>query len=177
MASALALPEETLTGLPFPYRSLIALLAVAMIIATLVVQGLSLRPLIRWLRVPSDRSSESELLTARIHTTEQVLDFLSNGKHDLDGESAALARVRGFFEDRLADLRSSLEIENGTDAPDRPEDFATIAEQRLWWETARVERRALLDLRHRQQISDEAMREIQRDIDLLEARIIPAGAA
>ncbi len=175
LASALALPEETATGLPFPYRSLIALLAVAVIIATLVVQGLTLRPIIRRLRLPSDRSSEEEQLVARIHTTERVLDWLAGPAKSVCSESAAFLRVRAFFEDRLADLRSSLEIETGTEAPDRPEQFNTIAEQRLWWETARVEREALLDLRRQQRIGDEALHEIERDIDLLEARIIPSG--
>ena len=171
LAAALALPRETATGLPFPYRNLIMLLTIAVIGATLIVQGLTLRPLIRRLRLPKDYSSEEEQLNARIFAIERVVERIG----DVKAPAAAVERVRGFYEDRLTTARAQLEDVSGTDQVDRPEQFDSIAEQRLWWAMAQVEREALLELRRTRQIGDEAMHEIERDLDLLEARIVPRG--
>jgi len=84
-----------------------------------------------------------------------------------------MERIRGYYTDRLADLSAQLEIETGTDAPAKPGEFQSIAEQRVWWELARIEREAVVSLRRSRKIGDEAMHRIERDIDLLEARIIP----
>lgn len=173
LASVLALPIETATGLPFPYRNLLILLTFAVILATLLVQGLTLRPLIAWMRLPHDRSSEAEQLTARLHANEKVMERIGQLEAAGAGPLVVLERVRGYYEDRGAELRSRLEEEEGTEGRERPGEFQTIAEQRIWWELARVERDAVVAMRRRQEIGDEAMREIEREIDLLEARIVP----
>lgn len=173
LAAAFALPLETASGLPFPYRSLLLLLTLAVIVSTLLVQGLTLRPLVCFLRLPEDRSSEEEEVTARIHSTEQVLGHLAHLEQRNAAPAQILDRIRGFYEDRLAELRSRLEEETAVEAPGRPSQFSSIAEQRVWWELARVERQAILELRNNQEIGDEAMHQIERDIDLLEARIVP----
>jgi len=173
LAAAFALPVETHSGLPFPYRALLLLLTLAVIVSTLLLQGLTLRPLVRFLRLPEDRSSEEEEVRARIHATGQVLDHLAYLQQRGSAPEQILDRVRGFYEDRLAELRSRLEEETAIETPERPGEFGSIAEQRVWWEVARIERQALLDLRKSQEIGDEAMHQIERDIDLLEARIVP----
>lgn len=173
LAAALALPMETAKGLPFPYRSLLLFLTFAVIVSTLVLQGLTLRPIVRLLRIPEDRSSEEEELAARIYATEQVLEKLTELEDQSTASPAILERVRGFYEDRLAEFRAQLEQETGSEIPDRPEQFQSIMEQRIWWEVARVEREAVLTLRRNRTIGDEAMHQIERDIDLLEARIVP----
>jgi CPA1 family monovalent cation:H+ antiporter len=173
LAAAFALPLETNSGLPFPYRSLLLLLTLAVIAATLLLQGLTLRPLICFLRVPEDRSSEEEELHARIHAAEQVLEHLAHAESRNAAPAPILERVRGYYEDRLAEFRSRLAEESGGSPPDRPGEFASLAEQRLWWEAARVERNAILALRRSQSLGDEALHQIERDLDLLEARLIP----
>jgi hypothetical protein len=55
----------------------------------------------------------------------------------------------------------------------RPEEFQTIEEQKIWWELAKAERDAVLSLRRERRIGDDAMRKLEHDIDLLEARIVP----
>jgi len=54
LAAALALPLATSAGAPFPQRDLILFLTFAVILATLVGQGLTLAPLFRWLGVAAD---------------------------------------------------------------------------------------------------------------------------
>ena len=173
LAAALALPLETERGLPFPYRSLVLFLTLSVILATLVAQGLTLRPLIRALGLPEDHTSEEEELNARIHSTERVLDRLVKLDEQQAAPAVVLERVRGYYEDRLAALRAQLEVEAGTESAERPDAFQSVAEQRVWWELARVERESVVELRRNRQIGDEAMRQIERDIDLLEARIVP----
>lgn len=175
LAAALALPVETAGGLPFPYRSLLLLLTFAVILSTLLVQGLTLRPLVRWLRLPEDRSSEEEQLRARITAIERVLDRIAELDLIHKTPEAVLDRVRGYYEDRIAVLRAELATETGTDLPDRPEQFQSIAEQRLWWELVRIERDTIIELRRNRQIGDEALHRIEQEIDLLEARIVPKG--
>lgn len=173
LAAVLALPMETASGLPFPYRNLLLLLTFAVILSTLLLQGLTLRPLVRLLRIPEDRSSEEEELHARIQTTETVLTRLGEMQAAQNAPIPVLERIRGFYEDRLADLRSQLAECSGTEDVRKPEEFKSIAEQRIWWEAVNAERRTLVTLRRTGRIGDEAMHQIERDIDLLEARIIP----
>ena len=173
--AALSLPIETHGGLPFPYRSLILFLTFIVILLTLLLQGFTLRPLICWLGLEADRSSEEETLLARIHASERVVDRIALFEQEAQVPAATLQRVRIYFEDRLSGLREWLSAETGHDDPENPGAFVSLAEQRLWWELARVEREAILKLRTLQKIGDEAMHEIEREIDLLEARLVPRG--
>ncbi|WP_407572804.1 cation:proton antiporter [Deinococcus altitudinis] len=54
LATALALPDG------FPYRDFIQLTAYAVVLGTLVIQGLTLRPMLLWLNLPSDHTVETE---------------------------------------------------------------------------------------------------------------------
>src|SRR5437764_11769744 len=65
LAGALAIPFALPSGAPFPGRDLILLLTFCVIFATLVLQGLTLSPLVRWLRVVDDRITEQEERGAR----------------------------------------------------------------------------------------------------------------
>jgi monovalent cation/hydrogen antiporter len=58
LAAALVVPLATDTGDAFPGRDLILLLTFSAILATLVLQGLTLGPLIDWLRLEGDEESE-----------------------------------------------------------------------------------------------------------------------
>lgn len=173
LAAALSLPLETAGGLPFPYRSLILFLTFIVILVTLLLQGFSLRPLIRLLKLEADRSSEEETLVARIHAIERVIERIGEFEQQGQLPTVAVQRVRGYYEDRLSGLREELSMETGDDDPENPSEFISLAEQRLWWDLARVERTAVITLRREQKIGDEAMREIEREIDLLEARLVP----
>jgi CPA1 family monovalent cation:H+ antiporter len=64
LAAALALPTTTLDGSPFPGREELLFATMVVIGVTLLVQGLTLAPLIRFLRVPGDTQTEAEARTA-----------------------------------------------------------------------------------------------------------------
>src|SRR5262249_61373036 len=65
LAAALALPLATASGAPFPFREDIILLTFSVIIVTLVLQGLTLAPLLRRLGLRDDSALADEELRAR----------------------------------------------------------------------------------------------------------------
>ncbi len=65
LAAAFALPTEMPDGSPFPYRDLILLCAFLVVFGTLVIQGLTLRPLIALLRLEAPDPVAKEIRHAR----------------------------------------------------------------------------------------------------------------
>lgn len=167
LAAVEALPAN------FPHRDLLLVLTFAVILGTLLLQGLTLRPLIKALRLPKEDCTQGELLEARVFAAERGLGRLLELESTAAAPPKVFARVRSFFEDRLFDLRAQLEVLESNEEVQQPEQFQTVAEQRLWWEIARAERAAIGEMRRTHAYSEEALREIESDIDLLEARITP----
>src|ERR1700682_644068 len=73
LAGALAIPFVLANGAPFPGRDLILLLPFCVIFGTLVVQGLTLKPLVRWLKIVDDHATEKEERLARLKANEAAL--------------------------------------------------------------------------------------------------------
>ena len=76
LAAALALPLTTDADAAFPNRDLIVFLTFGVILGTLVVQGLTLPGLIRWLDLEDDGLAEKEEAKARIRAAEAALERL-----------------------------------------------------------------------------------------------------
>jgi Na+/H+ antiporter len=165
LAAALALPLVGANGRPFPARSLILFLTFAVILATLVFQGLSLPPLIRWLGVRDDHAVEKEECRARLKANEAALARLEEIAETEKADSDILQRLRVEYEDRIRQLEArdqGDQVRRGLFSGDY---------ERLSRETLRVERETLIQLRNERQINDEVLRRIQHDIDLAEARL------
>ena len=95
LAAALAVPLETDSGAPFPERDLIIFLAFAVILVTLVGQGLTLAPLIRVLGVEDDGAEEREEVDARVRVAEAALLRLEElGERGLGARGHDRARAR-----------------------------------------------------------------------------------
>lgn len=166
LAAALALPFHKADGMPFPGRDLILFLTFVIIFATLVVQGLSLPALIRWLGVKDDGSIEREEREARLQANEAALARLNELTEPDPMRLEALDRLRIEYEDHIVQLKSEEPQKAG--APLRL--FSTEYE-RLSLDALQQERRTIIKLRNNGTINDEALRRIQRDIDLAEARL------
>ena len=111
LAAALALPLTTASGAPFPFRDEIIVLAFAVILSTLVVQGLTLKPLIRVLKLEEDTTLEEEEAMAREAAARAALARLE--------ELAKLSWVRAEQARRLErDLRAA----SATSIPAQPGD-------------------------------------------------------
>jgi monovalent cation/hydrogen antiporter len=85
LAAALALPDGSNGGVAFPYRDLIVLSAFSVVLGTLVLQGLTLRPLVLALGFEDDDATEAEVRTGR----EQMLKAALTSLGDVDTKAAA----------------------------------------------------------------------------------------
>jgi CPA1 family monovalent cation:H+ antiporter len=168
LAAALALPSTMENGSPFPGRDLILFLTFCVILATLVVQGLSLPWVIRLLGIKDDRSGEREERLARLQANEAALEHLNEFARSNRADRAIIDRLVAEYEDRIHQLKS----ENAeTEAEVRAlfsHDYEALSHEAL-----RVEREVILRLRNDYTINDEALRRIQHDLDLAEARLRP----
>ncbi len=164
LAAALALPLTLEGGQPFAERDLLVAVTFGVILVTLVGQGLSLIPIIGWLGFATDGTSAQERQRARLSAAQAALARLQ----DLAGQewvpASLLADLRTHYEKKAAHANGHLD---GTLSPH--EDSFT-AYQRLHREVIVAERAAVIELRDQGQIDDEALHDIERELDLEELR-------
>jgi monovalent cation/hydrogen antiporter len=168
LAAALALPLATDTGAPLPGRELIQFITFALILVTVVGQGLTLPWLIRRLGVVEDATEEErEELRARLAIARAALDRID----ELEGEDwtrdGTIERVRRLYEFRRRRFKiraGKLEDEDGLEE-------GSLRYQRMMHEIYAAQRHALLDLRNSRQISSEVMRRVEHELDLEETRL------
>jgi CPA1 family monovalent cation:H+ antiporter len=161
LAAALALPETVDGGTPFPARALIMFLSFAVILATLVIQGLSLGALIRLVKLRDDSGAEAEESLARAEAANAAIGVIDKLAETPALPRDVLDRVRLVYINRLAQLN-----EGGDPNPDSPSnaDFADAV--RL--AAIAAERKAVLTLHRSRALGDETWRTIQRELDLAE---------
>lgn len=159
-ALALALPLTTATGAPFPFRAEIIVISFVVILATLVVQGLSLPPLIRFLRIEEGSGLEDEVRLAREHAATAALTRLDQvvGEEWLKEEHVERLRVQYG---RLVERFSGSAPVDGDATRETTEAF-----QRLCHETLTAERMALIGLRNDGTISDDVLHHLEHELDV-----------
>jgi len=183
LAAALSLPLTVAGGRPFPDRDLIIYLTFCVILATLVLQGLSLPLLMRRLGVGDDPSiREAEELAARSHAIDTALAQLDAIAAEERVWDEAIRYLRARYGKRRHTLDARFgrldhehragdglrhQHETGADhALDHRDRLAALV--RLQRELLAVERAAVVRLRNVGQIGDEVLQRIQRDLDLEE---------
>jgi monovalent cation/hydrogen antiporter len=166
LAAALALPLQTSTGQGFPQRNLIIFVTFGVILATLVLQGLSLPWLIRRLRLHRDDSEAQEELRGRLRATDAALARLEELAAEEWTREDTVERMRGLYQFR----RRRLKARAGYLADDGYQD-RSLAYQRLVRELLEAQRREIVRLRNQGEISNEVMHRIERDLDLEDARL------
>jgi monovalent cation/hydrogen antiporter len=160
LAAALALP------LDFPMRDLILFLTFSVILATLVVQGLTLPTLIRRLRLEQDDAEEREELRARLAATQAALERLDELAGADWTRDDTVERLHGMYEFR----RRRLKARGGYLEDDGVED-RSLAYQRLVRELLQAQRQAIVRLRNQGQISNDVMHRVERELDLEDTRL------
>jgi monovalent cation/hydrogen antiporter len=166
LAAALSLPLTTDAGDAFPNRELIIFLTFGVILASLVVQGLSFPALLKVLGLEDEGRADKEETKARIFATEAALARLEELADEDWVREDTLQRVRGMFNFRRERFRSRFDPESDGAIESRSLDY-----QRLLRELLTAERDAVFDLRRQQRIDDLVMRRVIRDLDLEEARL------
>jgi CPA1 family monovalent cation:H+ antiporter len=158
LAAALTLPRTLADGAPFPGRDTIVFVTLVVVLVTLFAQGLTLEPLVRWLKIQAGDETEAELRAAR----EAVLQA---GIARLDAFCSevscpiAVHHLREAMQDELSSLR------------EQDEEARLRARQRL--DVSREVRaavyeaqsKALLTLRDGQKINDLVHKGLQLELD------------
>jgi Na+/H+ antiporter len=165
LAAALAIPMTIDAGGSFPDRGLIVFLTFAVILVTLVGQGLTLSPLISVLGLQDDGVEDREEQMARQRVAEAGLGRLDGlGEPDWIS-SESIDRARNLLDYRRRRF-SALADGDGDGFEDRAD-----AWRRLMYDVFDAQRGELVALRNQGQISDEVRRKIERDLDLEESRL------
>jgi monovalent cation/hydrogen antiporter len=169
LAAALAVPLETDSGAPFPERDLIIFLAFAVILVTLVGQGLTLPALLRALRLQGDRPWTPDEAIARLETAQSALDRLDELEDEGGASEEQLRRMRELYRARFRACQAVLgggEQDADADVRDTRRRYGDLRRELIG-----VERAALLGLRNEGKLRPDVQRLIQRDLDLEEARL------
>src|SRR4026208_323872 len=116
--------------------------------------------------VPPDVETDDEERTARLEANKAALKWIgeagANGKYSPD----AANRLHAEYDERIEQLQ--LCAENPDDCRG---EIATPQYERLQRKALRVERQTIIRLRNERVINDDALRRIQRDLDLAETRL------
>jgi CPA1 family monovalent cation:H+ antiporter len=168
LAAALALPLRTDAGAPLPDRALILFITFAVILFTLVGEGLTLPLVIRALGVHEDGDEEEhEEVRARLLASSAALDRLE----ELEGEEwtnpETVTRVRALYEFR----RRRFKVRAGKIADEDGIEDRSLSYQRLMHEIYTAQRTALVELRDRGEASVDVLRRVERELDLEESRL------
>lgn len=144
LAAAYALPPE------FPYRDLLLLCAFGVVVGTLIVQGLTLRPLILAVNLKADDTVEAEVQRARERLTAVAHDIL-----DADGSTTA-AVLRDEFALEPADSGGESE---------------SAVRNRLRARIVAAQREALVRMRATAEIGDDAFHRVEERLDYAEVNV------
>jgi CPA1 family monovalent cation:H+ antiporter len=160
LAAALALPAG------FPERDLVVFLTFAVILTTLVLQGLTLPALIRRLAVHDDGAEAREELLARRRATDAALTRLDELESLEWTYDDTVDRMR-----RLYDYRRRRFAARGVEQDEEEFETRAYRYQKMIREVIAAEHAAIVDLRNRGQISNEVMHRIERELDLERERL------
>jgi len=145
LAAAMALPPE------FPFRDLIVLTAGVVVVGTLVIQGLTLKPLLRSLKLQDGDPVAGEIHVARERAFQAALTSFAQ-----DSSSTA-ELVRRDLDARLS--RRDMPAGQGDER---------VAYAELHRDAVRAARHALLDMRNRDEIGDDAFHALENELDWID---------
>jgi Na+/H+ antiporter len=164
LAAAVSLPYALPDGRMFPQRSMIIFLAFCLIVATLVVQGLTLPWLIRRLGLSESGGMNGEEQEARRVLLREALVHLDRKRSKNRGQSAMFGELIASYQQRLDAMPVEREerVRGLVDQARRSDAILAVLQ---------AQREALIRLRDEGQIDDEVLRTLQRELDLEESRV------
>jgi monovalent cation/hydrogen antiporter len=163
LAAALALPESV------PGREPLIFITVGVIAVTLVGQGLTLPLIMRWLGLSGVRTWSPDEAIARLEAAQAALDRLDELDREGRISEERLRRMRELYRSRFRRCMAVIggEGEEARKAAREPvERYSDLRRELIG-----VERSTLLGLRNEGRLRADVVRDIQRDLDLEEARL------
>ncbi|WP_306323433.1 MULTISPECIES: Na+/H+ antiporter [unclassified Streptomyces] len=168
LAIAFSIPLHTESGEPFPSRNLVLFLTFTTVIGTLVVQGLTLPPLIKWLKLPG-RDAQAETLAeaqaqnaASVAAEERVEELMRDERNCLP--TPLQDRLRTVLERRRNSVWERLGQANPVTGESADDTYRRLAREAI-----AAEREVFVRMRDERRIDDEMMRTLLRKLDLEEA--------
>jgi CPA1 family monovalent cation:H+ antiporter len=170
LAAALAVPLTTLSGAPFPDRSLLIFVVVVVILVSVVVQGTTLPFVVRWARMPEDVAHADELQLARCVGAEAALKALPVVAGELGVDPKLLSRLQKEYEEHAAVVTANDDNPTTHDLVERSD---LVRRVRLG--VLDHQRRAVTALRNQNRIDDIVLRELQAELDLQELQLLDSA--
>lgn len=164
LAAALALPLTVAGSSPFPNRDLIIFLTFCVIFSTLVLQGLTLRPMIKWFGITPDGEELQAEHEARLKVASTIIEHIEEN-YSLALSDEVLNQIKTKYEIRIQRLRKDF-------VRQRLDEEQINEFHRIQQELLAKERQLILQLREEAKIGDEAMRRIEYELDLEETRLM-----
>jgi len=163
---ALAIPLTTASGAQFPGRNIIILITFGVILFTLVLQGLTLSPLIKLLKLRDNTDTEqAEEAHAQLRAIQAGIERLSQLAKEQWATPEVVEDIRKWYGHRIHLL-------NGANFEETLRDRRNAtAYVRLRLATIAAERQEIIRLRDQDEIGDDILRIIQRDLDFEEVRL------
>jgi monovalent cation/hydrogen antiporter len=160
LAAALALPTN------FPEHDLILFLTFAVIVVTLVGQGLTLPLVARWTRWDGvEEEGEGEAEFARATMYQVGLDAVRANRPQWPGHQPLLDRL----ESSLLDRSQHLATEDPAETAERRQE--RLEHEEIQMRVINAQRAAITELRDAGEINDATLRTIERELDLEELRM------
>ena len=159
LAAALALPD-------FPERDLVVFLAFAVVVFTVVVQGLTLPALIRGLDFYDDGRIELKEAKARILAAKAAIERIEELRAEEWVRTDTADRMRGLYEFRIRRFKARFDDEDDGAIDEQSQSY-----QRLRRMILDAERNEVYRLRREGTIDDPTMHRIERELDLEDARL------
>lgn len=172
LAAALSLPLFTDDGTPFPQRDLLIFLTFCVILVTLVLQTLTLPALVHLLPSEDEETVEQEENKARVEISRAALTRIEELRNENWVDDDTAERLQEHYDYRQRRFAARLDSDGAEDG-DESDDYEeySAAYKRFLRELLQAQHRGLVRLHREGQISDEAMRRVEYDIDLEEARL------
>jgi monovalent cation/hydrogen antiporter len=164
LAAALAIPLVIEGSKPFPNRNLIIFLTFAVIFSTLVVQGLTLRPLIKLLGIKADSKAHEQELKARLAIAAAIIEHIEEN-YSLGLSDEGLNLIKTKYEIRIQRIRKG-------ESQGRIHEALIEKLQVIQQELLKKERQLILKLRAEGSVGEEALRRIEYELDLEESRLM-----
>ncbi|WKE69781.1 Na+/H+ antiporter [Streptomyces sp. WP-1] len=168
LAIAFSIPETVRGGAPFPQRNLILFLTFTTVIGTLVVQGLTLAPLIRLMKFPG-RDRQAETLAeanaqaqASLAAERRLEELLADERNALPPPLAD--RLHDVLERRRNAVWERLGQANPVTGESVDDTYRRLSRAMI-----SAEREVFVRLRDHRYIDDEMLRALLRHLDLEEA--------
>ena len=167
LASALAIPISLPGGAAFPHRNMILFITFCVILVTLVLQGLTLPLVVRWLKLETMENKEEEKLGIRLKMANAVVDYINTHYSAEAGTIEAFGRLKNRYERMAAITSSRLKMDGDTDGMTAK---FLPRYRRLLIELVDVQRQELSRMRRDNEFPEEVLRNKETELDLEEAR-------